>query len=232
MGSHSLFKQVKAPWALTALGVLCMHAMALVWVGQSPVLNMDEADPNERNTFVVASLITPIAAITQHVPLQEKPSNIQKPTTKPATQRVVDTASPIKAAAPTETALTPSLGLIEPAPEPHTSSSESSAATLGKQEQRAPAVVYPSTNAAYFKNPKPHYPALSRRLNEQGMVVVRVLIDTDGKAEQTEVFKSSGYSRLDDSALKTVTQWRFVPGTRNGVAQTMWFNVPINFVLE
>lgn len=64
------------------------------------------------------------------------------------------------------------------------------------------------------------------------MVVVRVLINIDGKAEQTELFKTSGYSRLDESALKTVTQWRFVAGTRNGVPQAMWFNVPIHFVLE
>lgn len=90
----------------------------------------------------------------------------------------------------------------------------------------------PSSSAAYLNNPKPPYPALSRRFNEQGLVVVRVLIDIEGKAVQTELFKTSGSRRLDDSALRTVTQWRFVPGTRNGVAQAMWFNVPIHFVLE
>jgi len=29
-----------------------------------------------------------------------------------------------------------------------------------------------------------------------------------------------------------VQRWRYVPGKRNGVAEAMWFNIPINFVLE
>ncbi len=90
----------------------------------------------------------------------------------------------------------------------------------------------PSSNAAYLSNPKPPYPAISRRFNEQGLVILRVLINTQGQAEQTELYQSSGYTRLDDSALKTVSTWRFVPGTTNGVPQAMWFNVPVNFVLE
>lgn len=90
----------------------------------------------------------------------------------------------------------------------------------------------PSSNAAYLSNPKPPYPAISRRFNEQGLVILRVLINTQGQAEQTELYQSSGHKRLDDSALKTVSTWRFVPGTTNGVPQAMWFNVPVNFVLE
>jgi protein TonB len=30
----------------------------------------------------------------------------------------------------------------------------------------------------------------------------------------------------------TAQRWRYVPGKRGGVAEAMWFNVPINFVLE
>lgn len=90
----------------------------------------------------------------------------------------------------------------------------------------------PTSNAAYLNNPKPPYPAISRRLNEQGLVILRVFINTQGQAEKTELYQSSGHKRLDDSAQRTVAQWRFVPGTRNGVPQAMWFNVPIQFVLE
>jgi protein TonB len=106
------------------------------------------------------------------------------------------------------------------------------AATPGAAEPQAPTVVMPSSNAAYLSNPKPPYPAISRRFNEQGLVILRVLINTQGQAEQTELYQSSGHKRLDDSALKTVSTWRFVPGTTNGVPQAMWFNVPVNFVLE
>jgi protein TonB len=96
----------------------------------------------------------------------------------------------------------------------------------------APRIELPSSNAAYLNNPKPAYPALSRRLGEQGKVVVRVLIGVDGKAQQAEIRSSSGYDRLDQAALATVRSWRYVPGTRNGIPEAMWFNVPINFVLE
>ena len=90
----------------------------------------------------------------------------------------------------------------------------------------------PSTNADYLNNPRPPYPALSRRLGEQGRVLVRVLIEPDGRPSKAELQESSGYDRLDQTALQTVMRWRFVPGKRAGVPEAMWFSVPIQFVLE
>ncbi|MCK9515305.1 MAG: energy transducer TonB [Ottowia sp.] len=70
-------------------------------------------------------------------------------------------------------------------------------------------------------------------MGESGRVVLRVLIGTDGRAQQASVRQSSGYARLDQVALKTVRdRWRYKPGTRAGVPEAMWFDVPINFLLE
>ncbi len=93
-------------------------------------------------------------------------------------------------------------------------------------------VEMPSSDAAYLQNPKPPYPAMSKRLVEQGKVVVRVLIGVDGNAQKAEVKQSSGFERLDQAALGAVLRWRYVPGKRDGVPEAMWFNVPISFVLE
>lgn len=93
-------------------------------------------------------------------------------------------------------------------------------------------VVPPSSDAAYLQNPPPSYPRLSRRLGEQGTVVLHVLISADGRAEKAEVQASSGHPRLDEAALAAIQRWRFVPGQRNGVAQAMWFKVPLRFVLD
>ena len=93
-------------------------------------------------------------------------------------------------------------------------------------------VEMPSSDAQYLQNPKPTYPPMSRRLGEQGTVLVQVLIGVDGNAQKGEIKKSSGFSRLDQAALATVLKWRYVPGKRAGVAEAMWFTVPIAFALE
>lgn len=95
-----------------------------------------------------------------------------------------------------------------------------------------PRIDLPSSNADYLNNRPPPYPSLSKRLGEQGKVVVRVFIGTDGLASQAEIRSSSGYDRLDQTALKTALTWKYVPGKVNGEAKAMWFNVPIHFVLE
>ena len=59
-----------------------------------------------------------------------------------------------------------------------------------------------------------------------------VLIGIDGTPQKVEISKSSGFDRLDRQAQEAVMRWRFVPGKRNGVPETMWNLVPVNFVLE
>ena len=95
-----------------------------------------------------------------------------------------------------------------------------------------PKIELPSSSADYLNNPPPAYPPLSKRLGEQGKVVVRAFIEANGTATKAEIRTSSGYERLDKTALQTVLRWRYVPGKRAGVVEAMWFNVPINFVLE
>src|SRR3989338_7866406 len=93
-------------------------------------------------------------------------------------------------------------------------------------------IELPSSDASYLNNPKPSYPAISKRMGEQGKVVLRVLIGIDGTPQKVEINKSSGFDRLDRQAQEAVMRWRFVPGKRNGVPETMWNLVPVNFVLE
>lgn len=96
----------------------------------------------------------------------------------------------------------------------------------------APRIELPSSDADYLSNPKPPYPPMSKRLGEQGKVVIRTLIGADGVAQEASIHQSSGYDRLDQAALATARKWRYVPGKRAGVAEAMWFNVPFTFILE
>lgn len=87
-------------------------------------------------------------------------------------------------------------------------------------------------DADYLQNPKPAYPRISRRLAEEGTVVLRVRVSADGAPLAVELRKSSGYVRLDDSALDAVRRWRFLPARRGSEAVESWVAVPIAFKLE
>ncbi|NJD25296.1 MAG: energy transducer TonB [Betaproteobacteria bacterium] len=95
-----------------------------------------------------------------------------------------------------------------------------------------PAVTQARFDADYLKNPAPPYPPLSRKAGEQGKVVLRVAVTAQGTAEQVEIRTSSGSQRLDDAALNTVRNWRFVPARRGDGAVPSSVLVPIIFKLE
>lgn len=93
-------------------------------------------------------------------------------------------------------------------------------------------VVAPRFDAAYLNNPEPDYPTLSKRLGEEGRVLLRVLVTPEGLADQVEVRQSSGYARLDQAALATVKRWRFTPARRGEERVLAWVLVPLSFQLE
>jgi len=90
----------------------------------------------------------------------------------------------------------------------------------------------PNAHASTLNNLPPPYPRQSRRLGEQGKVVLAAEIATNGQALQAIVKISSGYPRLDRVALESVLKWQFIPGKKAGVTQKMWVIIPINFVLQ
>lgn len=93
-------------------------------------------------------------------------------------------------------------------------------------------VTPPVFNADYLKNPAPPYPAQSRRLGEEGRVILRVLVSAAGAAEEVQIRTSSGSPRLDEAARETVRQWKFQPARRGSEAVAAWVLVPIRFSLE
>lgn len=161
-------------------------------------------------------------------PPQAAPSPAPRPQPRPApAPRPEPVASPSPAPSP----LAPQVAPAEPAaaaPAPPAPAAPAAPAA----PPAPPAVVLPSSQADYLNNPRPPYPALSRRLGEQGKVTLRVFIETDGTASRAEIRTSSGFDRLDQAALQTVLRWRYVPGKRGGTPEAMWVTVPINFVLE
>jgi protein TonB len=94
------------------------------------------------------------------------------------------------------------------------------------------AVVAARFDADYLHNPKPVYPTLSRRMSEEGKVLLKVRVSAQGTALDVAVSKSSGFARLDAAAADVVTRWRFVPARRGDEAVDSSVIVPITFALE
>ena len=69
-------------------------------------------------------------------------------------------------------------------------------------------------------------------MREEGKVTLRVLVTPQGTAESIEVKTSSGSTRLDEAALRTVRQWKFIPARRGDAAIQSWVLVPVIFKLE
>lgn len=87
-------------------------------------------------------------------------------------------------------------------------------------------------DADYLHNPSPVYPPMSRKLQEEGKVLLHVRVTAAGTAEQVQIKRSSGYARLDEAALNTVLKWRFVPARQGSEVIASTVVVPIVFRLD
>lgn len=211
---------------MVTVAVVAFHAVAL-WLLQTGLLRraVELVVPAE----VIAEFVEPPRPKDEPPP--PPPALAQKPQPVAPAPRLAAIADPT----PTPNA---PVGVIDPPPAPlppiaaPIAPAPPAPVAIPPAPPAAPAIQLPSSDADYLQNPKPPYPPMSKRLNEQGTVVMRVLIGADGQPQKAEIRKSSGFERLDRSAAETVMKWRYVPGKRAGVAEAMWFNVPINFVLE
>jgi protein TonB len=80
--------------------------------------------------------------------------------------------------------------------------------------------------------PSPPYPAQALRMRQSGQVMLKLLVDEQGKAIEGAIESSSGSRLLDDAALKFVLKrWRFAPAQQGGQNVQAWVLLPISFEL-
>ena len=146
------------------------------------------------------------------------------PREHPATQPTMPLAS--EAIAPIAPALPTAVTVTAPA------TAAPGTATPGVATSTAAPVAAPRFDAAYLKNPAPKYPLLSRRLCEEGKVLLKVRVSAAGLPSSVELEKSSSHERLDAAAREIVAQWRFLPARRGEEAVEASVIVPIVFRLD
>ncbi len=212
---------------LIAVAVLVFHVLA-IWALQAGLLlrAVERVVPVE----VLAQIIELPRPIQPKVePLSPAPPEpVKKPLTKPEPV----TQAPPKLLAiedATPTANTPAPQAIAPAT-PYTPAAP--VVAIVATSASSAKLVLPSSMGDYLNNPKPAYPAMSKRLGEQGSVNLRIYVGADGLPQKRELLKTSGFERLDQAALDVVMRWTFVPGKRGGVPEAMWMVTTIKFELE
>lgn len=159
------------------------------------------------------------------------PAESRPPPTHAPQPRPVATPRPVLAMAPEQPApasnsTVPVAALAPAAVAP--SSPVPVAASNATSAQLTPARY----DAAYLHNPAPKYPPLSRRLGEEGKVLLKVRVTPEGLPAAVDLEKGSNFERLDEAARQVVGRWRFVPAKRGEEAVEALVIVPVVFRLD
>ena len=78
--------------------------------------------------------------------------------------------------------------------------------------------------------PSPEYSKEARKKKYEGVVVLSVVVTTEGKATNIQVIKGPGLG-LDEKAVEAVRKWRFKPATQDGRPITVGAEVTVHFRL-
>lgn len=217
---------ITTPDRLVWLAVLLAHAALLAWllgsvVRPPMVASMSRVAISGR---LVSAEPSPLARQVATTPGKVRSSAAAKPqphSHRPSPVREVRHASP-----PAESATAATSAQLASS----SSATASPASSTSKGDEQP--VTLPRSDAHGLDNPAPAYPATSRRLHEEGRVLLRLYILADGSVGEVQLKRSSGAPRLDNAALNAVRHWRFLPARRGNQAIAYWTLQPIDFVLE
>ena len=120
-----------------------------------------------------------------------------------------------------------------------------SAKVADRPAQKAPVVAAPAARPVQITPPSMKssprslasalnacYPSASRRLNEEGRVIVTVTIGVDGRMSNIQTSQSSGFERLDAATECVIRKLTFNPGRRDGQPVEAQATLPVTFKLE
>jgi protein TonB len=200
---------------------LALHGLVLFYPLTLSVDQLEATPPAP----VQVQLTERVSAVQARPPAPPEKVAAPKPVPR---EKPAQTARPVIALAPEQASAEPTFSVPAPVAAPPVSLPATAPAASSTQ----PAVTAARFNAAYLNNPEPKYPSLSRRLGEEGKVLLRVRVTPDGRAATVDIEKSSNFDRLDEAARQSVAHWRFVPARRGDEAIEATVIVPVVFRLD
>ncbi|USE35805.1 energy transducer TonB [Endozoicomonas sp. SCSIO W0465] len=79
---------------------------------------------------------------------------------------------------------------------------------------------------------QPRYPKLAQRRNQQGVVMLDVIVDERGHPITIDILESSGFPVLDKAAIDAVKRWSFKPEQRNSRFVKSRVHIPVAFEIS
>lgn len=221
-------------WSVDRIGPLVL----IVFLHIGPFYSLRSGLPQPAAAAVAvpkelfATLITPQPAV--------QPATPRPPLPKPLPQRqppkTTSTPHIAKTSLPLPSPLASSQSVAAAAVVPPTSTMPAIPAATAPAAAPAPVTPAPpktiTSGVEYIQQPRPEYPAMSRRLGEQGKVVLRILVNDKGRPERIDLQQSSGSARLDEAARQAVQHALFKPHIEDGKAVAVYAIVPIKFELD
>lgn len=227
-------------YGLGMLAVVAAHVAVLWWLlahNDAPVV------PTRSEPITVALITLPakqeapapeVVPIVKQKPVvkpvvKPKDTPVQKPIERPmpVVERIVETTSDQPRFEASTQASPPPMEAPAAASTPVATAAPAASKPVVEEKEEPP-----KFGVAYLNNPAPEYPRMSRRLGEQGKVMLNVLVSVTGSPETVEILKSSGFERLDEAALNAVKHWRFEPARKGGKAVSAYVHVPMPFSLN
>lgn len=228
----SIFARSGVWQVLLLSAVLLLHAGALTiaFFGHSePVA--DITPPQLQGVLVQTVAVQDVLPepIQVEQPPPEPPKPVKKPEPKPKPKPEVK-ATPTVKENPAAFQVTEQ---ETPQQQPEEQQVQAEPETPPKMAKAAAAPVrMPDAHAAHLQNPAPVYPVLSRKLKEQGTVILKLQVLANGRVSDVSIEQSSGYPRLDESALQAVRRWNYTPAIQDGKAIDYWHFQPVLFSLN
>lgn len=215
---HQAIARIQPSRIFGIAGAITLNAAALMLLlvpvsAPMPVPKPDEPPPYYIENIVKPPPIPVEVPITKPQPIRNTtPTPINPPIRQPVPDQEVIVPDGSEYVPPTNTEPTPDIGPTLPPNNPG---------------------PLPSTRLEYASAPAPTYPREAMLDGIEGTVLLKVLVDVDGKPLSVEIERSSGNRRLDDAARRQVLRkWMFRPAIRDGQAIQVFGMVPVSFSLQ
>lgn len=202
------------------LAAVALHGLVLAYPLKLAIERLAVPPPA---TVTVRLVDTPPAATPPQTP---------RPTISRSHEPARPTPRPVLAVASEPAMPAPAFSVPAPSATPPAATAAASAAPADSPAPLPVSVTPARFDPAYLQNLERKYPPLSRRLGEEGKVLLKVLVGKDGHPAAVDVEKSSNFERLDEAAKQAVARWRFTPAKRGDEAIEASVIVPIAFRLE